>query len=221
MRRVHGVAIAVAASTSLAVVDVLAGTDVIVAGLIAVEPCLAATSGGRRAVLAVGVYVIFLILLVSWPDQMWWTRQQFLYLLAAVMVTAVSSVIAHRRAVLEEYSRVMQASELESRRNREEAQRIAAYSRSLIEASTDPQVTISAEGKITDVNTATEKVTGVRRDRLLGTEFQQYFTDPVLAKEGYHRVFADGVVSDYPLLRPEWKTGQRSRCTARRRDSRA
>ena len=46
------------------------------------------------------------------------------------------------------------------------------YARSLIEASLDPLVTISPEGKITDVNEATAKITGVRareadRDRLL------------------------------------------------------
>jgi PAS domain S-box-containing protein len=37
---------------------------------------------------------------------------------------------------------------------------VSQYSRSLIEASLDPLVMISAEGKITDVNTATEQVTG-------------------------------------------------------------
>jgi len=35
------------------------------------------------------------------------------------------------------------------------------YARSLIEASLDPLVTISEEGKITDVNEASIKVTGV------------------------------------------------------------
>ena len=37
------------------------------------------------------------------------------------------------------------------------------YARSLIESSLDPLVTISADGKITDVNEATIKVTGVAR----------------------------------------------------------
>jgi len=38
------------------------------------------------------------------------------------------------------------------------------YARSLIEASLDPFVTISPEGKITDVNEATIRVTGTSRE---------------------------------------------------------
>jgi len=73
------------------------------------------------------------------------------------------------------------------------------YSRSLIEASLDPLVTISPDGKITDVNEATVKVTGVPRQRLIGTDFSDYFTDSGKAREGYQRVFAEGFVTDYPL----------------------
>jgi PAS domain S-box-containing protein len=60
----------------------------------------------------------------------------------------------------------------------------AQYARSLIEASLDPLVTISADGKITDVNEATIKVTGVFRDGLVGTDFSNYFTEPEKAGEG-------------------------------------
>jgi PAS domain S-box-containing protein len=73
------------------------------------------------------------------------------------------------------------------------------YARSLIEASRDPLVTINAEGKITDVNEATSRVTGVARGNLVGTDFSDYFTQPDLAREGYLRVFAQGFVTDYPL----------------------
>jgi PAS domain S-box-containing protein len=73
------------------------------------------------------------------------------------------------------------------------------YARSLIEASLDPLVTISSEGKITDVNEATIKVTGVSRDKLVGTDFSDYFTEPDKAREGYQQVFAQGFVTDYPL----------------------
>ena len=74
-----------------------------------------------------------------------------------------------------------------------------SYSRSLIEASLDPLVTIDAEGKITDVNEASEQATGVAREQLIGTDFSDYFTDPVKAREGYQKVFSDGFVRDYPL----------------------
>jgi len=73
------------------------------------------------------------------------------------------------------------------------------YARSLIEASPDPLVTISASGKITDVNDATIKVTGIPREQLIGTDFSNYFTEPEKAREGYQQVFARGFVTDYPL----------------------
>src|SRR5260221_8527967 len=77
--------------------------------------------------------------------------------------------------------------------------RMAQYARSLIETSLDPLVTISADGKITDVNEATTKVTGVPREKLIGTDFSSYFTEPEKAQEGYRQVFAQGMVTDYPL----------------------
>jgi PAS domain S-box-containing protein len=73
------------------------------------------------------------------------------------------------------------------------------YARSLIEASLDPLVTISPEGKITDVNEATVKVTGVARERLIATDFWNYFTEPEKAREAYRQAFARGFVTDYPL----------------------
>jgi PAS domain S-box-containing protein len=73
------------------------------------------------------------------------------------------------------------------------------YARSLVEASLDPLVTISPEGKITDVNEATIKVTGVDRGKLIGTDFSDYFTVPEKAREGYQQVFSQGFVTDYPL----------------------
>ncbi len=80
------------------------------------------------------------------------------------------------------------------------AQRQAAqYARSLIEASLDPLVTISPEGKITDVNEATVNVTGVPREVLIGTDFSDYFTEPDNARKGYEQVFAKGYVTDYAL----------------------
>lgn len=75
----------------------------------------------------------------------------------------------------------------------------AQYARSLIEASLDPLVTISPDGKITDVNEATVKVTGVNREFLIGSDFSIYFSDPEQAREGYQQVFDKGFVTDFAL----------------------
>ncbi len=77
--------------------------------------------------------------------------------------------------------------------------RLTEYARSLIEASLDPLVTISTEGKITDVNEATVRVTGAPREKLIGADFANYFTEPEKAREGYQKVFLEGFVTDYPL----------------------
>jgi PAS domain S-box-containing protein len=73
------------------------------------------------------------------------------------------------------------------------------YARSLIDASLDPLVTISVDGKITDVNHASEEVTGVSREQLIGSDFSDYFTEPEKARAGYEEVFRQGFVRDYPL----------------------
>jgi len=78
--------------------------------------------------------------------------------------------------------------------------RKSIYIRNLIEASLDPLFTIDEEGKLTDVNAAAEKATGVSRELLIGTDFSAYFTDPQRAKEGYQRVLKDGQVIDYDLI---------------------
>ncbi|NVO18831.1 MAG: PAS domain S-box protein [Bacteroidetes bacterium] len=76
---------------------------------------------------------------------------------------------------------------------------LSNYSLSLIEASRDPLFTISPQGKITDMNEATVKVTGVSRVELIGTEFFNYFTKPENAKEAWQQVFKKGFVADFPL----------------------
>jgi PAS domain S-box-containing protein len=92
------------------------------------------------------------------------------------------------------------ARDITERKRAEEALRsVSLYTRSLIEASLDPMVTISPQGKITDVNKATEEATGVPRKRLIGSDFSDYFTEPDKAREGYQQVIARGLVRDYPL----------------------
>ncbi|MFV8379222.1 response regulator [Flavobacterium sp. LB3R33] len=74
------------------------------------------------------------------------------------------------------------------------------YSLSLIEASYDPLFAISTSGKITDMNNATVKATGVVRQKLIGTDFFDYFTEPKMAHDVFQKVFKDGFIADSPLI---------------------
>ena len=90
--------------------------------------------------------------------------------------------------------------DIAERKQAEEKIRPASlYARNLIEASLDPLVTISKDGKITDVNFSTEQITGIKRNKLIGSDFADYFKESDKAKEGYNVVFSKGVVKDYPL----------------------
>jgi PAS domain S-box-containing protein len=90
--------------------------------------------------------------------------------------------------------------DMTERKNTEEELRLSnIYNRSLIEVSLDPLVTIGPDGKINDVNNSTELATGYSREELIGTDFSDYFTEPQKAREGYKKVFREGLVRDYPL----------------------
>jgi two-component system sensor histidine kinase UhpB len=90
--------------------------------------------------------------------------------------------------------------DITKRKEAEEKIRAASlYTRTLLESSLDPLVTINSSGKITDVNLATERITGINRQKLIGSEFMDYFKEPDKAKEGYNIVFSKGEVKDYPL----------------------
>jgi PAS domain S-box-containing protein len=107
--------------------------------------------------------------------------------------------VAERTQVLQLVNQDLRE-EIGERERAEAALRAAShYARSLIETSLDPLVTISPEGKITDVNRATEKATGLSRERLIGSDFAECFTAPEQAREGYKKVFVEGRVYDYPL----------------------
>lgn len=73
------------------------------------------------------------------------------------------------------------------------------YARSLIEASLDPLFTINVAGKITDLNQASVNTIGISRDKLIGTDFFDYFTEPQKAREIYQEVFEKESVADFSL----------------------
>ena len=87
----------------------------------------------------------------------------------------------------------------ERQRAEDQLHSASLYTRSLIEASLDPLVIISPDGRITDVNEAVVRVTGVPRKLLIGSDFSGYFTEPDKAHAGYQEAFAKGLVTNYPL----------------------
>ena len=122
-----------------------------------------------------------------------------LALFAAVGIVASSLVERLHRANRAAMRKPAEELERRVEERTAEVRGASLYARSLIEASLDPLVTISPAGKITDVNRSTERATGVGRERLIGTSFSEYFTEPGKAEEGYHRVLVEGFVRDYPL----------------------
>jgi PAS domain S-box-containing protein len=81
----------------------------------------------------------------------------------------------------------------------EKLQTEALYSRNLLETSQDLLVTINLEGKLMDVNTAAERVTGVCRQELIGTFFSNYFTDFEKAQEAFEFACVQESVTGYQL----------------------
>jgi PAS domain S-box-containing protein len=75
-----------------------------------------------------------------------------------------------------------------------------AYNRGLIEASVDGLITVDLQGLITDVNEAMCRLSGYSRKELMGSIFQNYFTDPAQADLGVRRTFAEGSVNNYELI---------------------
>jgi PAS domain S-box-containing protein len=109
----------------------------------------------------------------------------------------MDGILTYRKVVQFSSQLEEQNSELEAQRK--ELHKASSYNRSLLEASIDSLVTIGADGRIMDVNSATEMFTGCSRNELIGTDVTSYFTEPERARAGYQQVFRDGIVRDYEL----------------------
>jgi PAS domain S-box-containing protein len=141
----------------------------------------------------------------SWSDIWEAVRHHQQYTLESALITnsgreiPVEMVIDYLEFKGKQYCCCFAKDITERKRVEDAMRRISNYNRILIEASPDPLVTINCDGKISDVNASTEKVTGYSRHELIGTSFTDYFTGPEQAKKGYQQVFKDGSVRDYPL----------------------
>jgi PAS domain S-box-containing protein len=74
------------------------------------------------------------------------------------------------------------------------------YLRGLIESSVDGLVTVDPDGFITDVNEQMCRMAGYGRAELIGSVFNQYFTNQDAADTGVKQTLARGVVTNYELV---------------------
>ena len=73
------------------------------------------------------------------------------------------------------------------------------YNRGLIESSVDAMLTVDPDNTITDVNEQMVKLSGYSRDQLIGSAFNDYFTEPERARAGVKKTLDDGYVTNYEL----------------------
>src|SRR5579859_371920 len=88
----------------------------------------------------------------------------------------------------------------ESQRILRELRESQDYNRGLIESNIDALMTTDPLGIISDVNRQMCEMTGIVRERLVGSPFKQYFTDSKLAEDGIRKVLAEDRVTNYELI---------------------
>jgi PAS domain S-box-containing protein len=145
-------------------------------------------------------FVILVVFIQGWLDVIIFPVAGAFALTAGIVITLSCIFLAIIISFIgKNISQKVELYEVERQRVTKEMQDISLYNRTLIEASPDPLIITNKLGLISDVNTATELFTGISRDKLMGTDLSQYFTQPDAAKKGYLQVFSAGFIKDYPL----------------------
>ena len=87
----------------------------------------------------------------------------------------------------------------EQKRLEEQLRQAQNYNRGLIESSVDAMLTVDPDLVISDVNEQMARLTGYGREQLIGSSFQDYFTEPGRAAEGVRKTLSEGFVTNYEL----------------------
>lgn len=82
---------------------------------------------------------------------------------------------------------------------KEDLRKLHVYTRGLIEASPDMMFTFDSDGVIMDVNKQAIDVTGVAREKLIGSPFKQYFAERDRVHQAAMSVFEQEKVKDVDL----------------------
>jgi PAS domain S-box-containing protein len=73
------------------------------------------------------------------------------------------------------------------------------YYRGLIESSVDAMITVDQKLTITDVNEQMVRLTEISKEKLIGSKFNSYFTEPERAAQGVRETLNKGFVTNYEL----------------------
>ncbi|MBI3329999.1 MAG: PAS domain S-box protein [Nitrospinae bacterium] len=107
---------------------------------------------------------------------------------------------AQRRGTeLEAANEELQATNEELEATSEELERTNAYRQTLMNTMLDILMTTDQRGVITEVNRATEDISGYSREELVGQPFRQFFLEPDRAHAGIEQVLVGKRVSNYDL----------------------
>lgn len=144
--------------------------------------------------------IIILILVQNWIDVTLFQKySNYALTTAFISVISVILIVLLLSKTTLSISKQIDLAHVEQLRIENELRDALLYNRSLFDVSVDPFVTINLDGKITDVNKATEVATGIPREQQIGSDFSNYFDEPELARIFYKEVFEKGFVKDYSL----------------------
>jgi len=87
----------------------------------------------------------------------------------------------------------------DQKRLEEQLRQAQNYTRGLIESSVDAMLTVDPDLTITDVNEQMVRLTGYPREQLVGSAFNDYFTEPERASAGVKKTLSEGFVTNYEL----------------------
>jgi len=93
----------------------------------------------------------------------------------------------------------MQATNEELQATTDELERTTAYRQTLTDTMLDVLLTTDPEGVITEVNKATERISGYSSDELIGKPLRQFFVDQDRAQAGIEEIKKEGGSSNYEL----------------------
>jgi PAS domain S-box-containing protein len=127
---------------------------------------------------------------------------------AALKVQALLQTVRKRHEEMQTLNEEMESNneELEATNEElqsttEEMERASAYRQTLMNSMVDILMVTDPSGIITEINRATEKISGYSREELIGQPFRKFFTDPDRAQAGIDKVVTTKLkVSNYSLV---------------------